>query len=267
MPSDLEIPELSYRQFRRPAGLDAATRRLLLIAGGLGGALLLIVVGWMTLGHHQGGVPLVMADTRPIRVKPANPGGMQVIGANEDVMAGDGTTGDKVAPAPESPDPQALQAQIAAAKEAEAATAPQAATPSAPASMNAPAASASPASQAPLAATTAPAVAPAAAPNPASNPGLAAAPSAAAPAPHAVGGTQVQLAALDSQQAAMGEWDRLQHRAPGLLDGHAPVVEKIARDGKTYFRLRTGGFPSTAAAAEFCARMRAKGGGCSIAAF
>ena len=252
VPSDLEIPQPSYRDFRR-SGVDPATRRLALIAGGLGGALILLVGGWMVLGQHHAGVPLIMADARPIRVKPANPGGMQVVGANEDVMASSAAgDGDAVAPAPEAPQVQALQAEIQAAKQAE--TAPP------------PAAAPAPAAPPAAAAATIP-------PAPAPSPALAAAPPAM-PVPHAApkpdgksGGMQVQLGALASEQAAKTEWERLSRRVPGLLNGRQPTIARAEVDGRTVYRLRAGGFADMAAASEFCAQLRAKGDGCSIASF
>ena len=53
-----------------------------------------------------------------MRVKPTNRGGMQVIGANDGVMSDtvhDNANG--IAPAPEVPEPQALEAQIQAARQ------------------------------------------------------------------------------------------------------------------------------------------------------
>lgn len=247
MPSDIDIPQSSYRSFGRSAGADPATRRLALIASGLGLALVVVVGGWMMAGHRQAGVPLIEADTHPIRVKPANPGGMQVIGANQDVMSsqsGDGQ--DNLAPAPEAPQIQALQAQIQAAKREEATVQPIP-PPAHPA--------ATPAAVAPVAAA-APAAGQAAAP-----------PAPAAVAPPRQAGVQVQLAALASRQGAQTEWQRLSKRLPGLLDGHQPVIEQAAVDGKTMFRLRTGGFADMAAATAFCGHVRAKGAGCSVASF
>jgi hypothetical protein len=270
VPSDLEIPQPSYRNARREAAaMDPATKRLALIAGGLGGALVLILGAWLTIGHHHGGVPLITADPHPIRVKPENPGGMQVVGANEDVMNSAGDGSDKVAPAPETPQIQQLQAQIQAAKTAEAAAVPP---PSAPQPAPLPQAVA-PQPAAPIAGAPAPAATPSGKPmQQAANavPPLAVQPRQvtlpAAPAAHA-GGTQVQLAALGSEQAAHAEWDRLAKKAPTLLNGRSPAIERAEVDGKTVFRLRTGGFGSIADATEFCGQMRAKGAACSIAAF
>lgn len=111
MSDDLEIPAPTYRVPRQKRGMDAGTRKLAIIAGGLGGALVLLVGGWSVLGHRSAGVPVIEADSRPLRVKPDNPGGMQVAGTNEEILSGDadGQTG-KLAPAAETPEPQNLKA-------------------------------------------------------------------------------------------------------------------------------------------------------------
>ena len=81
------------------------------------------------------------------------------------------------------------------------------------------------------------------------------------------GAVAVQLAAMDSQATADSEWSRLSHRMPDLLDGRHPDITRVDRDGRTLFRVRLGGFGDMAQAIGFCAKVRAKGGGCSIAAF
>ncbi len=65
----------------------------------------------------------------------------------------------------------------------------------------------------------------------------------------------------------MIEWQRLSHRMPDLLAGRHPVVEKAESHGKTFYRLRTGGFSDIAQATAFCEEVRAKGSGCSLARF
>jgi hypothetical protein len=227
--------------------MDPLTRRLAMIACGLGGVLVVGVGGWTVLGHRSSSVPVVQAENGPIRVKPANPGGMQISGANEDIMSGGSTPGDgKLAPPPEAPNPQGLRTQLA----------PKPA-PTAMAALPAPA----------------PALMPAAPMKPVAEKPL------AAPDKHAAGataperlatagaGTLVQLAAVSSEQAAKEEWQRLAHRWPDLLRERHAAISKTEHDGKTLWRVRTGGFSDVAQATAFCERIRAKGAGCSVATF
>lgn len=272
MSDELSIPRNPVYRVPRRRGLDPLTRRLMLIACGLSGALVLIVAGWSSVGHHGGGqVPVVQADQRPVRVKPANPGGMQIPGLSAETGTADASaSADKLAPGPETPDPQALARQT---------------PPPAPALSQAPAARAVPAQTAARAAPTQTA---AARPSPVAvsarpeigdaRPTLMAAappPAAAKPAPLAaagdhrapVGGTQVQLAALTTEVAARQQWDRLVHRMPGVFGAHHPMISRIEHDGHTLWRLRTGDFATEAEASQFCQLVRAKGGGCAVAAF
>jgi len=231
-------PVRSYYQPRRP-GMDRGTKVLLSAAAGLGGLLLAGLGGWALSGRHAAVVPVIEADSRPVRVKPENPGGLQVAGADEQVMGGRGSKVQGMAPPAETPAAQALRAQMP-----------------------------------PQATVSPPAVPPPAAPLPA----LPTAPPAAAvlqppvPAPVSVArqapaaaGTLVQLAAVDSEGAAQTEWQRLAKRMPDLLGERRPVVQRADRDGRAVWRLRTGGFADIADATAFCARVRAKGGACSIA--
>jgi Flp pilus assembly protein TadD len=74
----------------------------------------------------------------------------------------------------------------------------------------------------------------------------------------------VQLAALDSEAAARGEWQQLSQRFPNLLSGKQPVFSHAEHDGHTYWRVRTSGFSDVAQAQSFCDRMHTAGGGCSV---
>jgi hypothetical protein len=237
---DLSIPSPTYRIPRRSRGMDPATRRLALVAGGLGGALLVIIGGWTMMGHRNTAVPVIQADSRPVRVKPENPGGMQIAGANEDAMSGEISSG-KLAPAPEAPAPQSLGASPPEPALAKPAPAPTHAM-------------AQPAAK-PIAEK------PAAAPEKRI---AAAAPERAMPAAK---GALVQFAAVSSEEAARTEWQRLEKRMPDLLGQRQPALSKIERNGHTLWRLRTGGFSDAAQATAFCERVRAKGAGCSIADF
>jgi cell division septation protein DedD len=241
MSEDLSITRPTYRIPRHSGGMDPATRRLALIAGGLGGALLAIVGGWTVMGHRSTAVPVIQADSRPIRVKPENPGGMQIAGANEDMSGGADTNGGKLAPPPEAPAPQAMLAP----------------PPPSPAAAPTPASG----SATPALAAAKPTAPPA---SPADKRAVVPTSERAAPAGK---GALVQLAAVTSEDAARSEWQRLEKRMPDLFGHRQPAFSKTERSGHTLWRLRTGGFSDVAQATAFCERVHAKGATCSIADF
>jgi hypothetical protein len=221
--------------------MDPATKRLGLIAAALGSGLLAVVGAWTVAGHHGGAVPVIAPPSGPMRVKPADPGGMQ-LSANEALLSQAPTDSgnDKLAPSPEQPNPQALRPP------------PKQEVPT-PLPSSAPA---------PTPATTP-------APTPASTPVRATKASVAAPAAKAEvapssGRVLVQLGALPTEQAAKDQWLLLQHRLPDLLRGREPVLSKAELSGHTWWRIRTGGFVDPAAAKSFCDKIRAKGEGCDV---
>lgn len=249
----------SYRA--RSAG-PGRSRTVVIGAMALAGVVLAGVGGWAVMGRRPAAIPIIEADSRPLRVKPDNPGGMQVAGADELVM-GDGAGGsDRMAPAPEAPAPQALRAQMQQAAPQPAARNEPAATAPIPAATT-PAAT-PPTSSSPLPDTLARAVPMARTPAQAASPAIPAATPAATPARP---GVSVQLAAVDTQAAATAEWQRLTKRMPEILDGRRPTIQKAERDGHAIWRVRTGGFADMAEATGFCTRLRAKGGNCTIASF
>lgn len=259
---DVELPGPTYRVPRR-RGMDPGTRRLAIIAGGLGGALLLILGIWSVGGDRQRGtVPVIEADTRPLRVKPDNPGGLQVAGAHDDVLtADDGPQSGKLLPPPEAPAPNALKDQTPGRPAEPLAAGPDrlAGPPTVP-PQTAP-------SPLPAAVRSIPAEPSDAAPKAATSLAKPASVAAAAPASRSGKATQVQLAALETEQAALAEWRRLARRMPDVLAGREPAVIRAEHDGRTIWRLRTGGFADIAQATAFCERVRSKGAGCSVAAF
>ena len=71
---DIPMPAMgpaSYRIPRRRQGMDPNTRRLALIAGSIGGVLVLLVGAWSVAGHGHGGVPVIEPDAGPVKVKPS----------------------------------------------------------------------------------------------------------------------------------------------------------------------------------------------------
>lgn len=252
----------------RPRRLDdgAVRKWMTVAAAGLGGLLVVGMGSWALMGRKPAVVPVIEADSRPLRVKPENPGGMQFAGADDVPNGGGPSAADRMAPTAEVPAPQALRAQMG-----------QAAMPAAPPPAAAPAPAAVATAPAVVAGPVAPGVSPLPdTPTPARGAARVAAPATAqVPAPAAVtaarpvpaGGTLVQLAALDSEAAAQAEWSRLSRRLPDLLGSRRLVVQKAERDGQAVWRVRTGGFSDVAEATGFCGKLRAKGANCTVASF
>jgi SPOR domain len=265
MSEDMSIPNAGYRGSRPgrygriATRMDPDTRRLMLFAGGLTGLLVCLIGASTLIGHRSGTVPVVAADVRPIRVKPDNPGGMKIDGAETDVFSGGvDNSNSKLAPAAEAPDPGGMHTTSVSPPPPPAVATQDTAQPpiAAPPPPARPAAVATAIAPGPT--NTAPAKAPAAA-------AALAAPKAAVP----VAGrpAMVQLAALTTEQAARDEWQRMTKHMPDLLNGRQPSFSRVEHDGHTFWRLRTAGFSDVAQARTFCEHVRAKGGGCSVADF
>ena len=287
MSDDLSIPNPGYRgtrgrrygiaESRVRRGLDPDTRRLAIFAIGVGAVLVALIAGSAVMRHRSTEIPVIAADSRPIRVKPDNPGGMKIDGAENDVFtAGSDTADSKLAPPAEDPDAKALRSASAPpAVDSEPLAAPvtsklppTASTPPATASTPSviamtPTALPRPAPEVSMAAAR---PAPAVAARPAPMPGDKSAAAEVHPtgSGHAV---MVQLAALTSEQAARNEWLLLSKRLPELLNGKQPDFSRTERDGHTFWRVRTSGFADLPQAHSFCDHVRAKGGGCSVADF
>ncbi len=271
----------------RRSGMDEGTRWLALVAGGIGTLLVVTVGGWSLLGHHaEGGIPVIEPLPGPVRVKPVDPGGMQVMSTQ--VAQTNGPAAQALAPGPEVANPQALQAEVDAARHADTPT--PTATPATAAPAPSPTAQTPTAQDSTAQIPAAPRVAAvpvqpqAAAPAPetaasgrkaddeatAADPDAASAaapstPEAAAPTPS--GGHAVQLAALDSEAAAQAEWERLARRAPSLFARREPAIVPVSRDNKRFFRLRMAGFNSASEATAFCGRLHGAGIACTLADF
>jgi hypothetical protein len=89
-------------------GLEPGTMRLIYLAGFGGLAILAGIAVYSLTGRSGGGdtLPVVSADPRPIRVKPENPGGMQIA---PETKASDPSQS-RLAPGTEEPNPHALMA-------------------------------------------------------------------------------------------------------------------------------------------------------------
>jgi SPOR domain len=66
---------------------------------------------------------------------------------------------------------------------------------------------------------------------------------------------EVQLATSPSEDAAQAIWQRLQDRVPDAA-GREPSISKVELEGKSVWRLRTGGFASAGEASAFRTQLR-----------
>ncbi len=128
-----KLPEFSYAARRGRPAVDPALRRIAFGAGGV--SVLVIIVALVWSGEKPsmgfGAPPLILAPAAPLRVAPANPGGLTVPGADQQIMSGD----DSAQPpqlAPAAPAPDLAQLSQAAGLTAPAPPAP-APVPAAPA--------------------------------------------------------------------------------------------------------------------------------------
>jgi len=280
--SDHIVP--SYRVRPQRAGFQLPWRMLAMAGAVIGAAAVGGVVVWGVSRAVNQGVPTIEADNRPIRVKPDDPGGMRVANQDERIFesarraaGGTGNGSARLSPEAERPDLNALrQAARAtppappAAVPAPAPDAPPVRPPLANPSLGQPAAvpAAAPAPQAaapapppavPQQAQPAPPVA-----TPAITPPPMPANAPTAAAPGRGGRFVVQLGAVTSEEAAQGEWARLQGRIPELA-GRQPQVTRVDRgDLPPLWRIRTGGLPDAAAAQALCTSAKAKGAPCAV---
>jgi cell division septation protein DedD len=229
-------------------------------------------------------LPVVAAEAGPDKVKPANPGGLQVPYQDQLVLNQDSATGEPVRverllPPPEVPLPPPEPESAAPVEEAAVAT--PAEVPAETASEEGAAVAIETAAGPPEPETaaeggeTAPSTEVSAAPAPAEPaPAATAADDQATQAATPTATTQVaavpgsfalQLASLKSSDAAEREWARLRGAHPKLLGGLSLILQPadIQGVGKVY-RLQVGTFPSRTAAADLCTQLKTKQQECFV---
>jgi hypothetical protein len=288
---EFRIPPPGYRSSAERRAEDM--KRMTYLGGAIGVVLLLCIIGYAVVsGGGSDAIPTIQPPATPLKVKPENPGGLAITTPTGGLLGGNGGQNVSLAPAPEVPDPAALAAE--AKQEQPAVKAPQtvaaAAAPPAGAMLVAPSASATPTSPSRAAAGAAAAAMAA----PVSIPTVPEKPAAAGPKqvamtapapsretarvhnlageyrpppPSQTGRVKVQLAALNSKEAAQSAWEHLSRRMPGLFAGRRPIFMEAQVNGRTYWRLRLAGFASIAEARAFCQDVHAHGGACTVAAF
>jgi cell division septation protein DedD len=223
----------------------------LLVMGLFAGGLWLAYVEGMRHSAIAGDnvdVPLIRADTRPMKVKPANPGGMAI--PDRDLLIyGEGhPTIEHLLPPPETPMDRP-------------APPPPPSPPPAPAGLQA-ATNAPPAGLAAAAALAPEQQAGASTANPSSAP---AKPAEARTAPAQAGGLRLQLGAVRSEDVAREEWSRIKRRNADLLGRLSAVaIRADLGDKGVYYRIQAGPVADPAAADRICGELRQRHLGCIV---
>ncbi len=259
MPARLEIDPDELAEHNDPE--PSRPRGILFVLGCVGVAAVLggfAYAGYRVLGRVHGGetVPLIHADTRPVKVAPNTPGGMVV--PDQDMMVlnpdhADDPRVEQLLPPPETPLPRPAPppAQPAAAAESAPAAAmsvPPTGTPQTTVTVAVP----------PSPAPAHPGAAPA--PEPPAKPAV-----APAPAANVSGGWRLQLAAVRSQDEAGREWARIKHTYADLLGSlnYTTVRADLGSKG-IFYRIVAGPIADGAQAARVCETLKQRKLGCIL---
>jgi len=230
-----------------------ATVLTLLVMGLFSGGLWL---AYIEVTRHVGGnaasagVPLIRADERPTKVKPEQPGGMQIPDRDKLIYNPTRTVVEHLLPPPEKPmtrpvSPPTAPSQTEAARSQAAAPSPLA--PGTP--ENPPAATR----------VSQPAPQPA---------GKAAQAGPVPPKPEAAktGGVRLQLGSVRSEDAARQEWERIKRKSTDVLGNlSATPIRTDLGDRGVYYRIQTGPVADLAAAERICSELKQRSIGCIIA--
>ncbi len=228
---------------------------------------------WFVLGSDPSGdpipepsqVPVIQAEKNPIKVRPADPGGMEV--PNQDKLVYSRV--DKNAQQPEvehllppPAEPKALSKPEDSLGDGMAPLPEAPAIPETPKKANpVPVKTPPPAPVVKEAPKPAPKVVepkPAPAPKPA--------PKAEPVAKMTSGAWQVQLTALRDQKRAEEAWARIQKKAGSALNGVPHEIQRADLGSKgVFYRLRAGSFATRDDAGKLCSALKTKGIGCVVA--
>jgi cell division septation protein DedD len=228
---------------RRVLAIGAALLVMGLFAGGLW---LAYVAGLRHAGASASSsdIPLIRADTRPMKVKPLNPGGMAIPDRNMLIYDEGQPAVEHLLPPPEQPmarpSPPVPPSIVAAAAGATAAPTPVREGPGQTAATPADTAPANPRPTAP-------------------------APAVAETAPPGTAPVRLQLGSVRSEAAAREEWDRLRRDNPDLLGNLSAIaVRADLGDKGVYFRIETDPVANAARADRICGELRQRHFSCMI---
>lgn len=232
---------------RRPRRVLATVLALVIMGLFSGGLWFAYVQGKHHAGSDaaSGDVPLIRADERPTKVKPEQPGGMEI--PDRDKLIYNPTrkvVEHLLAPAEKPmPRPAPSPSQTDAARPSTGAMPPASSTPENPPAVTQ---MAQPQQQA------------------------AASPSKAAQAPSSpskpAAGTRLQLGSLRSEDAARQEWERIKRKNSDLLGSlSATPVRADLGDKGIYYRIQAGPIADPAAAERICGELKQRSIGCILA--
>ena len=232
-----------------------ATALALLIVGLFSGGLWF---AYVERARHAGGdaangeIPLIRADQRPTKVKPEQPGGMEIPDRDKLIYNPTRKVVEHLLAPPEKPMPRpapppAPPAQTEAARSPTETPPPSAGTPENP----------------PTSAQTGQPHQQAAASPAKALQGL---PGSAKPAAAQAPGTRLQLGSVRSEDAARQEWERIKRKNSDLLGSlSATPIRADLGDKGIYYRIQTVPLADPAAAARICGELKQRSIGCIIA--
>ncbi len=212
----------------------------------------------------NGAPPIIAAEAGPIRIAPAEPGGVEV--PDQDKMIYERATAESPAETLAAPPEEPKELAVP----------PAAVAPAAAFAEPAPAPTAEPVDEGlstmtieedPGLAVETPPPPPAAAEVKAQlaqiDPGVAEA--VASEVSPTAGAALVQVAAYRNDAEAAGAWQTLKSRNADLVQGLKPDIQRADLGAKgVWYRLRVGPFESKAAAAEMCQALKSRGGDCRV---
>ncbi|HEX6979373.1 MAG TPA: SPOR domain-containing protein [Alphaproteobacteria bacterium] len=266
----------------RSRGLKAVPVIVVSVALALFGGLVGYTYSTSRSGGESGPVPLIKADPRPMKVKPEDPGGMDVPHQDKEIynrLLRDGENPpprvERLLPPPEAPLPRPVGARnepeipppppVEPPPDAVEVTQAQPAAPAARESSAPPAPTSLQTQASPTPAKSQSVPASAQSQTAAVSAPRAAAPAQEAAAPPVRRGYRVQLAALRSADEARQAWSRLQRMHPDLLGKLSSDVVRADLGAKgTFYRLQAGPLSDEAAARDLCRRLSEKKVGCLV---
>jgi cbb3-type cytochrome oxidase subunit 3 len=235
---------------RRPRRVLATALALLIMGLFSGGLWFAYLQGKRHVGDDAagGGVPLIRADERPTKLKPEQPGGMEIPDRDKLIYNPNHPVVEHLLPPPEKPMARPTPpSQTEAARSSTGTMPPASGTPENP----------------PAAAQTVQPQQQAAAP-----PSKAAQAPPRPPKPAAAqsAGTRLQLGSLRTEDAARQEWERIKRKNGDLLGSlSATPVRADLGDKGVYYRIQTGPLADPAAAERICGELKQRSIGCIIA--